>query len=228
MGGDDLGTGGGVLPAQGPLTAFDPASELAAWAAALAASPWIFLVLYACTTIDGFFPPVPSESVVIIMAALSAADGRPNSWLLAAVAAAGAFSGDQIAYSIGRRIPVRRLRVMRSERARKAVIWAENTLGNRGAGLVIGARFIPVGRVAVNMTAGTVGLARVRFSVFAAAAAVAWSTYSVVIGVGAGHLLDERHPLVGVAVGVTGGLVTGALLDRVLQRLRRPTGGIRS
>lgn len=31
---------------------------------------------------------------------------------------------------------------------------AESTLGNRGAAFIIGARFIPVGRVAVNMTAG--------------------------------------------------------------------------
>lgn len=197
--------------------------ELDAWAAALAASPWILLILYAFTTIDGFFPPVPSESVVIIMAALSASGGKPNSWLLGAVAAAGAFTGDQIAYSIGRRIPVRRMRAMRSERAQKAVMWAESSLGNRGAALIIGARFIPVGRVAVNMTAGTVRFARVRFSAFAAVAAVTWSAYSVVIGVGAGHLLEQHHPLVGVAAGVTGGLFTGALVDCVLRWLR-PAG----
>ena len=119
--------------------------ELDAWAATLAASPWIFLILYAFTTIDGVFPPVPSESVVIILAALSTSGGKPNSWLLGAVAATGAFTGDQIAYSIGRHIPVRRMRVMRSERTQKAVIWAESTLANRGAGLLIGAdrTFLP-------------------------------------------------------------------------------------
>ena len=35
------------------------------WALDLAASPWIYLVMYLFATIDGFFPPIPSESVVI-------------------------------------------------------------------------------------------------------------------------------------------------------------------
>lgn len=184
-------------------------------------SPWMLVILYAFATIDGFFPPVPSESVVIVLTALSPPGGRQAYWLLASVAAAGAFTGDQIAYSIGRRIPVRGLRVLRSERAQRALTWADSALTQRGAAFIIGARFIPVGRVAVNMTAGTVGFSRVRFSGLAALAAVTWSAYSVGIGVGAGHLFD--HPLLAVAVGVAGGLVTGALVDYLLQRLRRGT-----
>ncbi|WP_026532979.1 hypothetical protein [Arthrobacter sp. H41] len=34
------------------------------WALTLAGSPWLLLILYALATIDGFFPPVPSEGVV--------------------------------------------------------------------------------------------------------------------------------------------------------------------
>jgi hypothetical protein len=45
------------------------------WAGALAESPWVLAVLYAVTTIDGFFPPVPSESAVIGLAALPASRG---------------------------------------------------------------------------------------------------------------------------------------------------------
>lgn len=203
--------------------------ELGEWVAALAGSPWMFLVLYAFATIDGFLPPVPSESVVIVLAALSAADGRPDLWALGAVAAVGAFTGDQIAYSIGRRVPVRRLRGLRSARAQHAVVRAERALAHRGAAFIIGARFVPVGRVAVNMTAGTVGFSRARFSFFAAVAAVTWSAYSVGIGAGAGHLLEEHHPLAGVAVGVTGGVLTGVVVDCALRRVTRirlgPGGG---
>ena len=59
-----------------------------AWALALAGSPWIFVVLYLFATIDGFFPPIPSESVVIALAALAISSGQPNIWLVMLVAAA--------------------------------------------------------------------------------------------------------------------------------------------
>ena len=192
--------------------------DLGEWAAVLSGSPWMFLILYGFATIDGFFPPVPSESVVIVLTALSASGGKADFWLLGVVAAAGAFTGDQIAYSIGRRIPMRGMRLLRSERAQRAVIWAENALANRGAAFIIGARFVPVGRVAVNMTAGTVGFSRGRFSLLAAVAAMAWSAYSIGLGIGAGRVL--HHPILAAAVGVAGGLCTGALVDFLLQRLR--------
>ena len=41
------------------------------WVIALAGSPWILLAVLALATIDGFFPPVPSESVVIAVAVLA-------------------------------------------------------------------------------------------------------------------------------------------------------------
>src|SRR5690606_38052606 len=129
---------------------------------------------------------IPSETVVIALAALAVAGGEPNLWVLGAVAAAGAFTGDQIAYSIGRRIPVRSLGFMQGARARRALVWAEHALADRGASFIIAARYVPIGRVAVNMTAGAVGFSRVRFTVLAAIAAVSWSIYSVMLGIGAG------------------------------------------
>ncbi|MGV2904131.1 DedA family protein, partial [Microbacterium sp. AGC62] len=33
------------------------------------ASPWLYLVLFTVTVIDGFFPPVPSETVLVAAAA---------------------------------------------------------------------------------------------------------------------------------------------------------------
>ena len=37
-------------------------SATEAWILAMAASPWIYPAMFAFATIDGFFPPVPSES----------------------------------------------------------------------------------------------------------------------------------------------------------------------
>lgn len=190
------------------------------WAIALAGTPVVFLVVYAFATIDGFFPPIPSESVIIALAALFVATDDPNFWILGAVAAAGAFTGDQIAYSIGKHIPVRRLRFMRGERAQKALAWAEHALAERGASFIIAARYIPIGRVAVNMTAGTVRFNRRRFSGLAAIAAVSWSVYSVLLGIGAGVWLGHR-PWLAVLVGVAGGLTLGVIIDQILSWFMR-------
>ncbi|WP_315093907.1 DedA family protein [uncultured Cellulomonas sp.] len=193
---------------------------LEGWALALVGSPWIFVVLYLFATIDGFFPPIPSESVVIALAAVSMAEGTPNLWLLMLVAAAGAWSGDQIAYLIGTRVKVRQLRLLRSRRGQAAVDWAESALENRGAAFIIAARYIPVGRVAVNMTAGAVGYSRRRFMGLTAIAALTWGCYSTLIGIGAGAWLHDNTVLA-VVVGVIGGLAIGLVVDWVLRKLIR-------
>lgn len=193
------------------------------WAIALAGTPWVFLVVYLFATIDGFFPPIPSESVIIALATLFVQDRSADFWLLGAAAAAGAFSGDQIAYEIGKHIPVRRIRFMRSERAVKAIEWAEQALERRGGSFIIAARYIPIGRVAVNMTAGTTGYPRLRFTGLAAIAAVSWSIYSVVLGIGAGMWL-KNHPTLALVAGVAAGLVLGVVVDRVMALLRGRRG----
>ncbi len=97
------------------------------WALELASSPWIYVVMYLFATIDGFFPPIPSESVVIALAAVAVSTGEPNIWLLIPVAAAGAFTGDQIAYLIGSKVRVHELRIFRSPKSAGA------RLGRAGA-----------------------------------------------------------------------------------------------
>jgi membrane-associated protein len=184
-------------------------------------SPWVLLALYLATTVDGFFPLVPSETGVIALAALRGSVGVPSLWLVAVVAAVGAFTGDQVAYSIGRRTPVHRLRALRSPRAQSVLDRAETAFARRGAAVILGARFVPAGRIAVNMAAGAVHFSRRRFSAIAAVAAVLWAGWMILLGVGAGHLLDQHHPLVVVAVGTAGGLAAGVVVDRVLRRVTR-------
>ena len=48
------------------------------WILTLAASPLVYVGMYLFAVIDGFFPPIPSESLAIALAALSVASGRPN------------------------------------------------------------------------------------------------------------------------------------------------------
>ncbi|WP_407343639.1 DedA family protein [Pengzhenrongella phosphoraccumulans] len=187
------------------------------WIVALAAAPWVYLALYAIAALDGFFPPVPSETVVIALAALSVSAGIPNLALVLLAAAAGAFTGDQIAYAIGGRLDVRRLRILRSPRGQRTIDWAEAALAKRGPSFILAARYIPIGRVAVNMTAGATRYPRRRFAALTALAAVTWSLYSVAIGLTAGAWFRDR-PLVAVVIGVLGGFLGGLVLDRMLAR----------
>jgi len=188
------------------------------WLVHLVGSPWVYAALFAFVTIDGFFPPIPSESAVIALAALWASSGQPNVYLVAAVAAVGAFTGDQIAYTIGSKVDLHRVRLFRTARGRSSLEWAERALARRGAAFILAARYIPVGRVAVNMTAGALGYPRGRFVALTAFAGAAWATYGVFIGIGAGRWLGD-HPVVAVVVGVVTGLLLGLLLDWLLRRL---------
>lgn len=192
------------------------------WLLGLAGSPLVYLGLYLFATIDGFFPPIPSESVVIALASLSVSAGKPSLVLVILGAAAGAFTGDQIAYTIGRRVKVRSLRIFRNARAQAALDWAQKALATRGASFIIAARYIPVGRVAVNMTAGALHFPRRRFVALAAFAAITWACYASVIGIGAGRLL-EGHPVYAIIVGVIGGMIIGVVVDKMLSLwARRP------
>src|ERR1035437_8306712 len=94
----------------------------------LAASPLVYLWMCLVAVIDGFFPPIPSESIAIALAALSVSSGQPNLALIIISAAAGTFTGDQIAYSIGKRLPLQPPPVMRNPRGRRTLDWAERTL----------------------------------------------------------------------------------------------------
>ena len=129
--------------------------------------------MFACCVIDGFFPPIPSESVVVGLAAVAATADVPNPALLAVTAAAGAFIGDNIAYVIGRSVGTRRWAWMRGHRMQRAFRWAGAELRKRPASLILVARFVPIGRVAVNLTAGATHFAQSRFVALTVLSAVA-------------------------------------------------------
>lgn len=182
------------------------------WVLALVGSPWLYVALYAFVTIDGFFPPIPSESVVIALASLAVSAGEPPIWFVIAVASAGAFTGDLIAYTIGTKIPVRSMVFMQGRRQRRTLAWAERALDRRGATFILAARYVPIGRVAVNMTAGAVGFPRRKFVGIAAIAAVMWSLYSVALGTVAGVWLGD-NPVLAMVVGVVAGVALGFAID---------------
>lgn len=184
---------------------------------ALTESAWIYFWVFALSTIDGFFPVVPSESVVIAVAAAWRSAGTPWLPLVWLAAAAGAWCGDQIAYQLGTRIHLRTYRPFRSPRGQRTLDWADHALHQRGAAIIIAARFIPFGRVAVNLTAGSLAFPRRTFMFFDAIAAVIWASYGIAIGIWAAALIDNL--LLSILVGIVGGIVLGWLVDKILARM---------
>jgi membrane protein DedA with SNARE-associated domain len=184
------------------------------------ASPWLALILFTVTVIDGFFPPVPSETVLVAAAAVSASTGGGDLLMLGLVAAVGAAVGDNIAFAIGRRIGTRRPAWMRRPRIATAFDRAERALDQRSAMLILGARYIPVGRVAVNMSAGALGFSWRRFVPLSIVGGVSWSALSLAIGLLAGSWVEDQ-PLVSAGIGIALALVVGLVIDRVATFRRR-------
>jgi membrane protein DedA with SNARE-associated domain len=185
-------------------------------------SPWLYAVMFATAVIDGFFPPVPSETVLVAAAAVAASTGGSNLVLLCLAAAVGAAIGDNIAYAIGRAVGTSRFAWMRRPRIAAAFERARTTLGRRGASLILGARYIPVGRVVVNMSAGALHYPRRRFVFLSLVGGAAWAAYSAGIGLIAGRLLDDQ-PLLSSVLGVGVALIIGVGVDRMATARRRRT-----
>lgn len=185
-----------------------------------AGQPWVLAVLFACCVIDGFFPPVPSESIVVGLAAVAVSTGVPNLWLVVAITAAGAVVGDNIAFLIGRSVGTERFRWMRRPRVQAAFERAGQELARRSASYLITARYIPVGRVAVNMTAGATGMRHPRFFVLSILAGLSWAAYSVSFGVLAGRWVED-NPALAMVVAIALALAVGVLVDHVVQRWNR-------
>jgi membrane-associated protein len=178
---------------------------------------WVLLAVYLLCTIDGFFPVVPSESVLVALASVSGQEQTVSLWWVWLAGALGAVTGDQIAYTLGRRIGVDRFRWMRTRSVRRAVGSARKALDGHGALVICTARYIPGGRVAVNYTAGATGYPRTRFTVLDTFAAVLWSAYSIGIARATAGWLDNT--LLQILVALVAAAAAGWLLDVLFKRV---------
>ena len=140
--------------------------------------------------------------------------GAPNPIAIVALAAIGAAVGDNIAYWLGRTIGTERFRWMRHHRALATFAWARRGLHRRATTMLLIARYIPVGRIAVNMTAGATGFSYRRFWPLTLLAGGCWAIYSVLIGMLAGHWV-QHQPVLAAALGVGIALLIGLVTDRI-------------
>jgi len=190
------------------------------WLTSLVDSVWALPIVLLSTMADGFFPPIPSETVVVALGAV--ASSHSDVGLIVAVivtATVGAWCGDVAVYLLGCKVPLHRWRLLRGRRSQEALAWARGAIDRNALGVIISARYVPVGRVAVNLTAGSVRLRARRFLPAAALAATAWATYTTLLGALAGRWLDG-HPGYAALVGIVAGVALGTCLDRLVRWVR--------
>lgn len=162
---------------------------------------------------DAILPVLPSETAVV---ALGVATASSTDWrvaLLVALAALGAFLGDNLSYLIGRRFePWARRRFFSSAKGKKRHDWAAHSLARYGARIILVCRFIPGGRTAVTLTCGVIAFPRRRFMAATAVAAVVWACYAFFIGRLGGHAFADR-PWAGLLVALGAALALSALIE---------------
>ena len=190
---------------------------------ALGASPWLVLVVGACCLLDAVFPIVPSDSLVTAATVLALASDASVAFLVVMVvaAAAGAILGDSLAYLIGSKVPLHRIPMLRRPAGQAALQFTQRAFARRGSALVLTGRFIPAGRIAVNMSAGATGFPIRRFLPLAVIASILWAGLAAAMGALASHVVDS--PLLAMVIGIVVGMGFGLLIDWLIQRRNRPT-----
>ena len=197
-------------------------------------SPVSYLVALIAPALDALLPVVPSETAVIALGVATAGHSDPRIVALVALAALGAFIGDNLAYVLGRRFgPVVDRRFFSGERGKRRRAWAEHALDHYGARIIIACRFVPGGRTAVTLTCGMVGYRRRSFVAATACAGLIWAAYAFLIGRLGGKTFEDR-PWLGLLLALGAALVISVLVE-VLRQTRpwrrlvrvgnRPSGG---
>jgi membrane protein DedA with SNARE-associated domain len=194
--------------------------QIEEWILGIADAWWVHLVVYALATLDGFFPTVPSESVIVTLSSLWASSGQPSLILLGLAAWLGAWTGDNLGYLLGSKIGWERFRFLREGRGRRAVEAADRGLQKRALIFLMTARYIPFGRTAVNLVAGAVHYPHRHFWPRSLLSTFVWATYSCAIGAIAGSWFADHH-MIAIVVALVAAVVIALVLERLINALHK-------
>jgi membrane-associated protein len=179
-------------------------------------SDWSYLIVFAIAMLDAFFPIVPSEATAIAAGVVASRTGGLSVELVILAAALGAIVGDNISFAIGHFLGARvERRFLSGEKSQKRLKWAQRTLDQRGAYLIVVARFIPGGRTATTFTAGFVKtFPWLRFLRYDAIAGAIWGSYTVLLGYFGGRTFEEQ-PWKGLLLAFAIALAVTAVVEAV-------------
>jgi membrane-associated protein len=181
-------------------------------------SSWLLPLLVVMIAIDAPFPVFPSET--ILMSAATTAFGGGDAGMvvgLFAAALAGSVLGDAVVFWLGRGSHRLLSRTVETECAVSS--WVRRHVLRRPGAALVGARFVPGGRLVSTAAAGRYGLPVRRFLPWTVASSAAWSAYMLLIGLALGPVTGG-NPLLSLLAGVVMALLTAAGFA-VVARVRR-------
>ncbi|GAA3242373.1 hypothetical protein GCM10017691_46400 [Pseudonocardia petroleophila] len=180
-------------------------------------SAWLLPVLALMIAADGPLPMLPSETLLMTAAAVAFTEGDVALLVgLFLAAVLGSVAGDLLVYGLGR--TSNKLIAGSSEGSCSA--WVRRHLLKRPGAVLVGARFVPGGRLVSTAAAGRFGLPLRRFVPWSLASSAAWAAYMLVVG----RVLEPitgGNPLLCVA----GAGVLAVLTAGVFALARRVTRG---
>lgn len=166
---------------------------------------WVYPVGALMVTVSALLPPVPSTTLFVALGSLSMKSEQLDPYLLALSMLLGAVAGDAATFVLVRRFRPGSRRWFAGSRWRSTVGAARARLDGNGLTLVMVSRFVPLGRLTLNVAAASVPQPARAFVAHSAAAGVLWSAYSVGIGTVTGlwpQLSTELAVLLAIAVSV--------------------------
>jgi membrane-associated protein len=185
---------------------------------AVLTSSWLLPLLIVMIAVDAPFPVLPSETI-LVSAATTAFGGGDAGMLLGLFVAAltGSVLGDAVVFWLGRCSHRLVSRTVETEYA--LLSWVRRHVLLRPGIALVGARFVPGGRLVSTAAAGRFGLPVRRFLPWTLASSAAWSVYMLLIGLALGPVTGG-NPLLSLVAGVAMALVTAAGFA-VVTRVRR-------
>lgn len=175
---------------------------------ALLRSSWLLPLLVVMIAVDAPFPVLPSET--ILMSAATTAIGGGDVGMvfgLFLAALAGSVLGDAVVFWLGRCSHKLVSRTVDTEH--EVSSWVRKHMLRRPGVALVGARFIPGGRLVSTAAAGRFGLPVRRFLPWTIVSSAAWSAYMLLIGLALGPVTGG-DPLLSLFAGVAMALVTAA------------------
>jgi membrane protein DedA with SNARE-associated domain len=170
--------------------------------------------VFALVTAESLGIPLPSETALIIAAAHAGHTHHLSPWILFAVALAGAVTGDNIGYLIGRQGGYRLARrygpkVRLDERKLKIIRYLSDRYGGK---VVFFGRFVSVLRTYAAFLAGANRMRWRRFLAANATGAIAWAGTCTLAAYLAGGTLQSLSGTIELIIGGTAGLIIAAAL----------------
>ena len=176
-------------------------------------------MLVVMIAVDAPFPVLPSETI-LMSAATTAFGGRDAGMVLGLFVAAlvGSVLGDLVVFWLGR--CSHRLLARTVDAGCGVSAWVRRHVLLRPGIALVGARFVPGGRLLSTAAAGRYGLSLRRFLPWTVASSAAWSGYMLLIGLALGPITGG-NPLLSLLAGIVMALLTAAVFA-VVRRRRAP------